>query len=356
MRGREDLERDLDEVLIHADAIWPQLRGGRIFMSGGTGFIGKWLAQSFVAANKRYALGAGMTLLSRDPGRFARELPWVCADPAITLHAGDVRTFEYPAGGFTHVMHGAAEVSLAADPVDTFDVAVQGTRRVLEFARARGVHSCLLLSSGAVYGRQPADLERVGEDCPNAPDTLIPASAYGEGKRAAEWLCAAYGGQGGLRCKIARCFALIGPHIPLDGRFAVGNFVRDCVAGEPVRILGDGTAMRSYLYAGDLAAWLWTILVNGSSGHAYNVGSEAGISIGELAALVAGLSAKRPTVLIAQSPVPGKAPERYVPSTAKARDELGLSAWLPLEESIVRTLAWAGDRGADMERKSHGAH
>ena len=97
---------------------------------------------------------------------------------------------------------------------------------------------------------------------------------------------------------------------------------------------GDGTAVRSYLYAADLAIWLWTLLVAGAPGRPYNVGAERAVSIAELARMVAGDG----PVEIAGTPVAGRLPERYVPSCERARSELKLKELIVLEDAIRRTM------------------
>jgi dTDP-glucose 4,6-dehydratase len=197
-----------------------------------------------------------------------------------------------------------------------------------------------MVSSGAVYGRQPANVSHVHEDYSGAPDPLAPDSAYGEGKRVAEMLCAMAQGRIGLEVSIARCFAFVGPHLPLDRHFAIGNFLRNALDGQSISISGDGRPYRSYMYAADLAVWLWTILVRGASGRAYNVGSEHVISIRELALKVAastGVSVNLPETRGHEATNP---PNRYVPSTRRATFELGLTTETNLEAAIARTLAW----------------
>ncbi len=211
---------------------------------------------------------------------------------------------------------------------------------MLELARRCGAGKLLLTSSGAVYGRQPAELSHVPEDYRGAPDPLDPGAAYGDGKWMAEQLAARYAALYGIEAKIARGFAFLGPHLPLEAHFAAGNFLRDGLCGGPIRVLGDGRALRSYLYAADLAIWLWTILFRGVSCRPYNVGSDRALTIGELAETIAGGFDPRPEVTVALPPDPLRPPDRYVPDIRRAEAELGLAVRIDLAEACRRTIRW----------------
>jgi nucleoside-diphosphate-sugar epimerase len=338
------LAQDLDHVLAHTDRLWEELRGQRIFITGGTGFFGCWLLESLAWANDKLGLDAKAVVLTRCPEEFGRKAPHLAAHPAIELLAGDVRTFAFPAGRFSHVIHAAAEARVArseADIEETLDVLVQGTRRTLDLAVSGGARRYLLASSGAIYGRQPSELTHISEEYAGAPDPALPASVYGEGKRVAELLVSMYQRRHGLETGIARCFAFVGPYLPLDRHLAIGNFIRDGLQGGPIVVRGDGTPRRSYLYAGDLAVWLWTVFLRGVAGRPYNVGSENELSVGEAARTVArAFAGDLPVVIEGEGGCGGGAAERYVPSTQRAERELGLRATVGLAEGVRRTVQW----------------
>jgi dTDP-glucose 4,6-dehydratase len=334
-----------DEELAHVDrhvgALWAGLRGARVFITGGTGFFGTWLLESFLWANAGRHLDAQAVVLTRDAAAFRSRCPHLGAQAAVMFHAGDVRSFADPTAAFTHVIHAATPSTAFArpdDPAAVLDVVVRGTERTLEFARRAGVRRFLLVSSGAVYGRQPPELSHVPEEYAGGPDSMDVQAAYGEGKRVAEMLGAVYHARYGLPVTVARCFAFLGPHLPLDAHFAVGNFIRDGLRGGPVRVSGDGTPSRSYLYAADLAAWLWTILLKGEACRPYNVGSDEALSIAELGREVAGRFGV--AVEVAGRAAPGVTAARYVPSIERARRELGLDVRIGLTDALERTIRW----------------
>jgi len=337
------LARDLDHVLTHTPGVWDELRGARIFVTGGTGFFGCWLLESFAWACDRLSLGASMTVLTRSPEAFRAKAPRLAAHRAIQLVEGDVRSFRLDGARFSHVIHAATPASaelIREQPLLMLDTIVEGTRHALDFAVAAGARRFLLTSSGAVYGRQPPEITHVCETYAGGPDPADARSVYGEGKRLAESLCSLYS-RNGLDSLIARGFAFVGPHLPFDAHFAIGNFIRDCLNGRPIEIHGDGRPHRSYLYAADLAIWLWTILVRGQACRPYNVGAERDVSILELASIVRSALGATNAIHVAGRPGSGPTshPERYVPSTARARVELGLEEWISLEEGIRRTAA-----------------
>ena len=337
------LARDLDRILRHTQGLWDELRGQRIFITGGTGFFGCWLLESFAWANDKLDLDAAALVLTRNPEAFRSKAPHLAAHPSIQFHMGEVRSFEFPAGEFSHVLHAATEASEklnAENPLLMLDTIVEGTWHTLEFARQCGAKKFLLTSSGAVYGKQPPEMTHIPEDYAGGPDLADPRSAYGEGKRAAEMLCALYAKQFGLETKIARCFAFVGPYLPLDIHFAIGNFIQDGLAGGPIQVKGDGSPCRSYLYAADLVIWLWTILLRGETCRPYNVGSEYDLTIAELAHIVADCFEPAVEVRIARMPIPSHAVDRYVPDTRLAQRELNLRPTVELITSIRQTIQW----------------
>ncbi len=336
-------ETDLAFILNETQGMWGEMRNQRIFLTGGTGFFGCWLLESLIHANRHLGLNLQATVLTRNRASFVKRVPHIAGNSSIALLEGDVRSFTPPSGEFGYVIHAATDVAMIVGrPGDHYDAIVDGTARVCEFASTHGTRKFLLTSSGAVYGKQPAHLTHVPEEYAGAPDVLHPSAVYGEGKRASELMCALYAESSDIEFKIARCFAFAGPCLPLNGNFAIGNFIRDAMGGRPIRIEGDGTPLRSYLYAADLAVWLWTILFLGSPMLAFNVGSEEAISIGDLAGVVREALNPEIQIQLARQPAVGVAPLRYVPSTKRAQELLHLRQTVSLPDAVRRTAAWHG--------------
>ncbi len=337
---------DLERILGWCHEDWADLRGARILLTGGTGFVGTWLLAALLHADQRLGLGLRVVVTSRNPQRFRNRHPELAEAPAVAWVAADVRRPLPVSGPFTHVVHAATETDALWNrdhPRELLECIVDGTRNVLDVAAAGGVRRFLYVSSGAVYGPQPVAVSHLDEVGLSGPDPLDAGAVYHEGKRMAETWCAERWRAGALsHLVVARLFAFVGPLLPLDAHFAAGNFIGDALAGRPIRVAGDGSAVRSYLYAADMAAWLVRALVRGPSGQALNIGSDVAVTIRELAEVVARSGA--PAVPVEIEGRLGRAGGRYVPSIQRASDQLGVRVWTPLDEAVALTMAW--HRGA----------
>lgn len=334
------LAEDLDHILKETLDLWTEIYGKRLFITGGTGFFGKWILESFIWVKENLNLDSEITVLTRDFEKFKREMPHIACHPSVRFIIGDVRNFSYPDGDFQYILHLASASAigkyLGEDPLQRFDTIVQGTRRVLDFAVRCGCKKLLFTSSGYVYGSH--SVSRVSEEQPACVSPFDSNAPLGVGKLAAEFLCQEYSNKYGFQVKIARCFSFVGPYLQLNIHYAVGNFIRDLLMGGPICVESDGSAIRSYMYTSDLTIWLWNIFFKGKTCYPYNVGSEDAVTIKELANTVAQFSNDQIKVKIKNPPDPGKKPHIYVPSTKRARMEMGLKQSVGLVDAIRKTV------------------
>ncbi|CAM2141510.1 NAD-dependent epimerase/dehydratase family protein [Pararobbsia alpina] len=340
------IDTDLAEICAAAGPAWDALRGARIFVTGGTGFIGRWLLESLRYANERLGLGARATVLTRDPEAFANKAPHLAAHVGFDYVAGDVSTFGFGEGRYDFLIHAATDASAALNehnPRQMFDTVVNGTRRALDFAEHHKARM-LFLSSGAVYGQQPWEMSHVSETWTGGPKCNDARNTYAEAKRAAEMLCAIYAKQCGVSVITARIFALLGPFLPLGTHFAAGNFLRDAMDGKAVVVNGNGLPCRSYLYTSDLTAWLWRMLTGAAAGSVYNVGSEESVSVAGLAERVAALVGNGEFKVLGAADT-GWNPGRYVPDISAVMHDLNVKRSISLDDAIVRTALFNGWNG-----------
>lgn len=334
------LADDFDRLAPLAPAL-DALDGKRLYVSGATGFFGKQLL-ALLARLHGQGLRFEVQGLSRDPQRFFAAAPWAVRLPWLRLLPGDARHAWPGDGPVDLLLHAATDTHASAhvDPQAVFNDALAGTRQALAFAASHGVRRLLLTGSGAQYGALQAP---VAEDSPQACDPMQPGSAYGEAKRASELLAAIHALRHDCAVVPTRCFAFVGPGLDLHGHFAIGNFIRDALAGGPLRLQSAGLALRSYLYGADLAWWLLTLLLKAPGNWPVNVGSDQGLLIRDLAAQVAAVLHPGAEVQLGTAQ-PGEPRQHYLPSIERAAS-LGLAAWTSLPLAIERTARWhAGGR------------
>lgn len=314
---------------------WGGLDRRSLLLTGGTGFFGLWMVEFVDWLRRSQRVETTLYLLTRDHGRVVSRHPIYRDRPWIRFLDGDIRAFEAPSGRIDYIIHGATDTSAEAgrNAFEMFDVIYQGTRRTLEVAKQRQCRRLLLISSGAVYG-VASMAEKFSETRLSAPDVMSASCAYGEGKRVSEAL-GTFAASDALEVVTARCFAFVGAGLPLGGHFAIGNFIRNALENQEILLNSTGKSQRSYLYAADLAVWLMTLLLKGRPGRSYNVGSDQMVDVYSTACLVRDELSPDLPVRIADKATDSA--NSYYPDIDRARAELGLDAWTPLNMAIRRT-------------------
>ncbi len=320
------------------------LKNENILITGGTGFMGTWLTEIITFINDNYNFNTHLFLLSTRAGLFREKAPHIAFRPDITLIERDVRNLTDISNEVSWIIHAAASPDSrvhASDPLRTIQVIVDGTDSVLEYAtRLPDIKKILNISSGQIYGTQPWDLQGIPENFIGGLDCSALNSAYPESKRIAETICSVYRNQQRLPIVNARPFAFIGPYQGLDRPWAINNFIRDSLLGGPIRILGDGQTVRSYMYPSDMAWWILNILVHGTAGMNYNVGSPESITLQELAEKIAVRVPKPPKIIRGISDDKSLKSTRFVPNVDLAKKSLGLKITTDLDTAIKRTILW----------------
>lgn len=332
---------DLDYVCDSLGDAWSALKNQSLLITGGTGIIGKWLLATVLHADARHGLSVKVTVLSRNPKAFREAYPVFGNDHRLTWIAGDVRNFELPGGAaYPYVIHAATDVVAAHSAGKVLDTCIVGTQHVIKLARRVETLRLLLLSSGAVYGKTQPDFGAISETSMGALDCLSADSAYAEGKRCSELLCAIENAQGQITIPIARCFAMVGPYLPVDKHFAIGNFIGAVIQNQAITIKGDGTPVRSYLYMADVTLRLWLLLFKGRGAVAYNVGGEESLTIEALAHRVVRTLESDVAIHIENKILHDAHANTYYPDISRIRQEFGLGSGISLDEAVTRTAAW----------------
>jgi len=304
------------------------------FITGATGLFGSWLLSFMDWCHARNYSAPQVTVLVRRNILPKRDY--------VESVMGDIGDFCFPERKFDRLIHLAAPSAR-----DTFEGMTDqeklqqlyfGTRHILEFASNNIKGRSLFTSSGAIYGGFSIDQkEPIAETNRFAPLSSFDKIGLALGKRVAEFLISDYGRKDAVDAGIARCFSFIGPGLPLDLHYAVGNFISRAVKGKNITINGDGTPIRSFMYLGDAINWLLTILEQGKPGEDFNVGSEQSISIADLATTIRNCIDPDIQVEIkGNSNVSSGNPlnHYYVPDVQKVKLAFGLTETMTLQESI----------------------
>ena len=341
---RSDIIReDCQEVTQGSVTLLKPLKEKNILITGGTGFMGTWISEMVAFMNDNHDFNIKLIILSTRAKDYHLKAPHIASRDDVTLIEKDIRSLIDIPMEVNWIIHAAANPDNrihASNPLQTIDVIVNGTKTLLEYAaREPELEKILNISSGQVYGIQPWDVDNNPENYFGSLDPSSLASTYSEAKRLAETLCTAYRNQHRLPIVNVRPFAFIGPHQLLDRPWAINNFIRDSLRGGPIKILGDGGTVRSYMYPSDMAWWILNMLVHGQVGENYNLGSPYGVTLLQLADIIANKSAKKPKIVTNVSS--GHFTRtKFVPDISLAQKKLGLKLKVDLEKAVTRTFIW----------------
>lgn len=338
---------DLDAILERTHDVWETLRGSRLFMTGGTGFIGLWLLGSLLWANQRMNTKIQIVVMSRHPEHFKSHFPEI-TDPQLSFCKGDIRYTVFPTETFDTILHlsPVPAHNTAMKHFQIMDGILWGTRRILDFAvHGARAERFLYVTSGAVYGAHPGTVP-VPETCDTAPLPSEFHGLFGNALRMSEQMCTMFHQHHGLNTRIARCFPCIGPHDYM-GADGIGNVIQKAYSKEKIQASGNDHEVGSFIYAADLATWLWRILINGEHNRIYNVGSDQPVSYRELATTVQQLVAPERIITIHDHAYNVNFPSQStcVPDTRRARMELNLALWTPPTQAMTKTARWYTEYG-----------
>lgn len=307
------------------------LRSSHVVVTGASGFVGSWLLSTLAYLNDVHDFRTRVTAIARRPGIVEQRAPFLFKRDDMIWTSVDVRQLASIPDGAEWLIHAAGNPDSrhhATSPVETAAVIGEGTLRILRLAeQAGGLRKILHVSSGlvdgtAVHGRG-----------------VSPTSAYVEAKRYSETLCYAFRTQAKLPVVITRPFTFLGPFQSLDSPWAANNFLRAAIEGQPLKIRGDGQAVRSYLYGSDMAMIALHQMVQGDSGEIYDLGGIDAMSVLDLANLVVGQT-KRPLDIRVNTAVRHADADRLLPDMDRSIAQLGIRPAFSMDEAVARSLAW----------------
>ena len=338
------IEDDCNLVIENSVSCLSPLRDTCILVTGGTGFIGTWIAELITFLNKNYQFNTSLILLSRRASSLSLTAPHLTTQKHVTLIEKDILMAVDIPSEVDWIIHAAGTPDNrihASEPLRIMNTIINGTDTILSSCtRLPNLQKFLNISSGLVYGAQPWEMNKISESFRGVAEFSSINSAYVESKRVAETVCAVYRNQHRLPITNARPFAFIGPHQHLDRPWAINNFIRDALLGENIRILGDGNTVRSYMYPSDMAFWLINCLIHGSVGSSYNIGNPEGISLYQLAEKIANNVHPRPKIVSRLVEDHDANTSKFIPDTTLAQSSFSLKLTVDLDTAIKRTILW----------------
>jgi dTDP-glucose 4,6-dehydratase len=329
------IKKDVD-LLLTSGHKFQEFGDSRITILGGTGFVGQWLVQALHEFGRSFGFVSEVSVVTRDSkaalGLFAgldcpapKLIEFDFANGSIELERSDF---------FINAATPSRKKTGLENSNAVYISSVNAAESIIRSAQKYGNKPKVLnLSSGIVYGSQELTVRNQSErPISSKPDSR---SGYLNAKLASEAIFADAVSAEMVNAISPRLFAFVGPGIALDEHFAVGNFLRDGLSGEPIAIQGNPLTIRSYLYPTDLIIWILTALLNPRNLNV-NIGSEIPVNMQDLAALISDMTSKKGTRILNEHRVASN----YVPATPSFRENYGMSETVNLETGLAHWIEW----------------
>jgi len=335
------LNKDCEDAASWSLRMLDELKNQKIFVAGGTGFLGSWIAEFITFLNDNHQFNTSLLILARNTAAFKGEKKHLANRRDIQFISRDIRNINELPLDISYIIHAAASPdnrNHVSNPIETIATITKGTDNLIDSAfKLPNLKKFLYLSSGQVYGASLAKKELISESDFGPLDCNKITAIYPEAKRLAEATCCAYSSQYKLPIVIARPFSFIGPYQSLSKPWAINNFINDALNNKTIRIIGNGMPIRSYMYPADLVVWILKILVSGKINNAYNVGSPLGISLKDVAEKIVNVAQKNVKIDIKFN---NNDSSIYIPDISLCENDLGLKINYDVEDTIRRSIAW----------------
>jgi len=309
-----------------------------VLITGATGFVGRNLLATLVKTAPYKNDSLKITCTTRNPETIYEQ--WPNEIKKLKVLNWDIRLpLEKPHDHYDFVFHLAGENRSSQNAQQAkiiYETSVEGTTNLLNAIKSKKIRSqkIIFASSGAVYGPTTFKNNHFTEP-ESIPDHVVADhDPYRASKAEAEVICRKFTQESDSHLVIARMFAFVGPHLPMDKNFAIGNFLMDCLLHREITVNSDGSSVRSYQSATDMVAWLIAILMNGENGGIYNVGSSEEISIKDLAKLICEIFQNTCGVKVLGDQTQDPVSSYYVPNITKVKEKFGLENSTDLKSSI----------------------
>lgn len=339
------LRSDCLESLKLAPELQSKLNNQRIAVIGGTGFIGTWLAEVISALNDDLGCRIQLDLIGRSTSKWLLSNTHLSNRSDIALYSSDIRSSFNLAKDVTYVINaaGIADPRMhSSDPIRMHETHLQGALNSLYSAtQLERLQRFVHLSSGLVVGAMQENAGIKERDVGLLDFTRI-HNAYAESRRATENLVALFANQHRLAISTARAFTFVGPYQPLETPWAINNFISDSINRRNIKILGDGSTKRSYIYGSDAACWLLKTLTDGKDNEIYNIGGSEVISHADVATLITNQPGNSSTIIYSNFNTDRSFD--FYPDLEHVKNTLNLQQAISTLTAIDRTIKWHGNR------------